>query len=71
VLHHRPGTPPWPAAATLMLTKPAFLRLMNGQATPQELATAGALRIEGDPEALRQLMALLDKPARDFPIMTR
>lgn len=71
VLHHHPGTPPWPAAATLVLTKPAFLRLMNGQATPQELATAGALRIEGDPEALRQLMALLDKPARDFPIMTR
>jgi alkyl sulfatase BDS1-like metallo-beta-lactamase superfamily hydrolase len=71
VLHHRPGTPPWPADATLLLTKPSFLRLMNGQATPQELAASGALRMEGDAQALRQLMGMLDKPVRDFPIMTR
>lgn len=71
VLHHRPGSPPWPADATLLLTKPAFLRLMNGQATPQELVASGALRMEGDTQALRQLIGMLDKPARDFPIMTR
>ena len=44
---------------------------MNGQATPQELAASGALRMEGDAQALRQLMGMLDKPVRDFPIMTR
>jgi len=71
VLHHRPGTSPVPAAATVVLNKPAFLRLVNGQATPQELAASGALRVEGDTQALRQLLGLLDKPARDYPIMTR
>ncbi|WP_440108208.1 alkyl/aryl-sulfatase [Acidovorax sp. BL-A-41-H1] len=71
VLHHRRGMPPQAPAATLVLNKPAFLRLVNGQASAQELVTSGVLRIEGDAEAVAKLMALLDKPARDFSIMTR
>ncbi len=71
VLHHRSGMPLQPPSTTLTLSKPAFLRLINGQATPQELVASGALRIDGDAQALRQLMGLLDKPMRDFPIMTR
>lgn len=71
VLHHRRGMPPQAPAATLVLNKPAFLRLVNGQASAQELVASGAFRIDGDAQALDRLMALLDKPARDFPIMTR
>lgn len=71
VLHHRSDMPLQPPSTTLTLSKPAFLRLINGQATPQELVASGALRIDGDAQALRQLMGLLDKPMRDFPIMTR
>ena len=37
----------------------------------RHLAASGALRIEGETQTLRQLMGLLDKPIRDFPIMTR
>ena len=71
VLHHRQGVAPMAPAATLTLTKPAFLKLSSGLATPMELAMSGALKVEGDTGALRQFLGLLDKPAPGFPIVTR
>ncbi|KAI1698539.1 SCP-2 sterol transfer family domain-containing protein [Ditylenchus destructor] len=71
VLHHRKGAAPMAPAATLTLTKPAFLKLSSGLATPIELVMSGALKVDGDTGALRQFLGLLDKPAQGFPIVTR
>lgn len=71
VLHHRPGAAPMAPAATLTLTKPAFLQLSSGLATPMELVMSGALKVDGDTGALRQFLGLIDKPAVGFPIVTR
>lgn len=71
VLHHRKGAAPIVPAATLTLTKPAFLKLSSGLATPMELVMSGALKVDGDTGALRQFLGLLDKPAQGFPIVTR
>lgn len=71
VLHHRKGAAPMSPAATLTLTKPAFLKLSSGLATPMDLVMSGALKVDGDAGALRQFLGLLDKPATGFPIVTR
>ena len=71
VLHHRRGATPMAPAATLTLTKSTFLQLSAGLVTPIELVMSGALKVEGDRDALRQFLGLLDKPAGGFPIVTR
>jgi alkyl sulfatase BDS1-like metallo-beta-lactamase superfamily hydrolase len=71
VLHHRKGPAPMPAKATLTISKPAFLKLSAGLATPMGLVMSGAMKVDGDVGALRQFLALLDKPTSGFPIMTR
>ncbi|MGA1341538.1 MAG: alkyl/aryl-sulfatase [Hyphomonas sp.] len=61
-----------PAAATLTLSKPAFVGMIFGGQKPAELVRQGALTIEGDPLAAATLLGVLDPPAppEPFPIVT-
>lgn len=66
VLVHEDGTGA-SAAATLRLSKPAFLGMIFGGKKPAELVAAGALTIEGDPAAASELLSVLDPPAPPEP----
>lgn len=60
------------AAATLRMSKPAFLGMIFGGQKPADLVMKGALTIEGDPTAAATLLGVLDPPAapEPFPIVT-
>jgi len=60
------------AAATLRMSKPAFLGMIFGGQKPADLVMKGALTIEGDPTAAATLLGVLDPPGapEPFPIVT-
>ena len=60
------------AAATLRMSKPAFLGMIFGGQKPADLVLKGALTIEGDPAAAATLLGVLDQPGapEPFPIVT-
>jgi alkyl sulfatase BDS1-like metallo-beta-lactamase superfamily hydrolase len=68
VLHHRPGSS-HEADATLVLTKPFFLRMVTGQAGAQDLLLSKQTRVRGSKIALGRFFSLLDKHSGTFPIV--
>lgn len=69
VLSHTAAAKPSPADVLLRLPRSALAVLVSGHADAAELAEAG-VSIEGDPDVLRRLMSVLDKPDPDFAIVT-
>jgi alkyl sulfatase BDS1-like metallo-beta-lactamase superfamily hydrolase len=68
VLHHRPGSSE-AADATLVLTKPFFLRLVTGQAGAADLLLSKDVHVRGSRLALGGFFALLDNHPGTFPIV--
>ena len=69
VLHHWPDRD---GAADLTLTLPraALPRLLSEDGALEVLIAAGTVQAAGDPACLAALLALIDPPARAFPIVT-
>jgi alkyl sulfatase BDS1-like metallo-beta-lactamase superfamily hydrolase len=57
-------------AATISLTRQAFVRVLTGQATVPELLEAGQVRVDGNHDPFGMLMSLLDEPDNQFAIVT-
>ncbi len=70
VLTHRPGPPAGPVELTVRITRAALDELLTGAATPDALAAAGSVTIEGDQGILARLAGLIDPPDPSFPIVT-
>jgi alkyl sulfatase BDS1-like metallo-beta-lactamase superfamily hydrolase len=70
VLHHRPGRHEPSADAALLLDRDALNQLLLKAADIAQLAESGRLRVEGDGEAIGELLGLLDEPDPGFPIVT-
>jgi len=68
VLHHRPGKSD-AADATLVLTKPFFLRMVTGQAGAKDLLLSKEVKVRGSKIALGRFFSLLDKHDGTFPIV--
>jgi alkyl sulfatase BDS1-like metallo-beta-lactamase superfamily hydrolase len=58
--------------ATMTLPKMAFLGMIFGGQKAADLIQAGALKVDGNPLATAEFMAVLDPPAppEPFPIVT-
>ncbi len=69
VLHHWPDRDE-PAELTLTLTRAALLPLLREDGALAALTEAGTVRVAGDEGRLAALLALIDPPARAFPIVT-
>lgn len=71
VLVHEEIAAPGPVDATLTLTRADFLGgIFGGQPLPPKIA-AGAVKLEGNPQALLRLGQWMDAPNTVFPIVTR
>jgi alkyl sulfatase BDS1-like metallo-beta-lactamase superfamily hydrolase len=70
VLTHRPGPPSGPVGLAVTITRAGLDDLLTGAATPDALAAAGSLTIEGDQTLLVRLAGLVDPPDPGFPIVT-
>ena len=53
------------------MTHPFFVRMATGQAGAVALLTSSETRIDGSRLALGRFFGWLDKPAGNFPIVTR
>jgi alkyl sulfatase BDS1-like metallo-beta-lactamase superfamily hydrolase len=71
VLHYRAALRDPSASATLLLTRPFFLRMMTGAAGAKELLLSDETRIEGSRIDLARFFSLFDKAEGRFPIVTR
>ncbi len=71
VLHHRPGTVQGQVHVSLAMPRAAFMRMMSGAARPAEALNASDVRVQGDGQALRRLLDLLQRGGGNFPIVTR
>jgi alkyl sulfatase BDS1-like metallo-beta-lactamase superfamily hydrolase len=71
VLHHRRAARDPAANATLVLTRPFFLRMMTGGAGARDLLMSGDVSVEGSRIDLGRFFMLFDKPDGRFPIVTR
>lgn len=71
VLRHEAAPPAADADATLTLTHPFFVRMLTGQVGGLGLLTSSETRIEGSRLTLGRFFGWLDKPAGNFPIVTR
>jgi alkyl sulfatase BDS1-like metallo-beta-lactamase superfamily hydrolase len=71
VLIHQPAAA-GAAQATISMPRQAFLAMLFAGASPADLLASGALRVKGDPGALRALLSSLDRPGPQppFPIVT-
>lgn len=71
VLVHEEIAAPEPVDATLTLSRADFLGgVFGGQPLPPKIAS-GAVKLEGDPQALLKLAQWMDAPNPAFPIVTR
>ena len=71
VLVHEEIAAPEPADATLTLTRADFLGgVFGGQPLPAKIAS-GAVKLDGNPQALLKLQQWMDAPNPIFPIVTR
>lgn len=71
VLRHEAAAPAADADATLTVTHPFFVRMVTGQVGGLGLLTSSDTKIEGSRLALGRFFGWLDKPAGNFPIVTR
>lgn len=70
VLTHRPGAPGGAVDVAVSITRAALDELLTGAATPEALAAAGSVSIEGDAGVLMRLAGLIDPPDPRFAIVT-
>ena len=71
VLVHEEIAAPEPVDATLTLTRADFLGgVFGGQPLPAKIAS-GAVKLDGNPQALLKLQQWMDAPNPIFPIVTR
>ncbi len=71
VLVHEEIAAPESVDATLTLTRADFLGgIFGGQPLPPKIAS-GAVKLEGNPQALLKLSQWMDPPGAPFPIVTR
>lgn len=71
VLVHEEIAAPGPVEATLTLSRADFLGgVFGGQPLPPKIAS-GAVKLEGNPQALLKLSQWMDPPNPVFPIVTR
>jgi alkyl sulfatase BDS1-like metallo-beta-lactamase superfamily hydrolase len=71
VLVHEEIAAPEPVDATLTLTRADFLAgIFGGQPLPPKIAS-GAVKLDGNPQALLKLSQWMDAPNPVFPIVTR
>jgi alkyl sulfatase BDS1-like metallo-beta-lactamase superfamily hydrolase len=70
VLTHRPGPPAGEVDLAVTITRAALDELLTGAATPEALAAAGSVTIEGESGTLARLAGLIDPPDPSFPIVT-
>ena len=71
VLIHQPIPAPGPVDATFTVNRADFLAsILTGASLAPKVAT-GQAKVEGDPGALLKLVSWMDKPAPNFPIVTR
>ncbi len=70
VLTHRPGPPAGAVDLGVSITRAALDEFLTGAATPEALAAAGSVTIEGDRDILARLAGLIDPPDPNFPIVT-
>lgn len=72
VLHHRRlNAPQGDADVSLALPRRSLLALLSGAVDPIRVLEAAGVKVEGDAASLRRLLALMDSPAGNFPIVTR
>jgi alkyl sulfatase BDS1-like metallo-beta-lactamase superfamily hydrolase len=71
VLNAEPAEEGARADATLTLPRPLLLQSLFTGAPLAAKVASGEARIEGDPFALQTLTGWFDRPAADFPIVTR
>ena len=71
VLVHEEIAAPGPVDAKLTLTRADFLGgIFGGQPMPAKIQS-GAVKLEGNPQALLKLGQWMDPPNTAFPIVTR
>jgi alkyl sulfatase BDS1-like metallo-beta-lactamase superfamily hydrolase len=71
VLHLSREAPIADADATLSLTQAFFLRMVTGQAGAGQMLLSGDVHVSGSVIELGRFLSMLDKPAGNFPIVTR
>jgi alkyl sulfatase BDS1-like metallo-beta-lactamase superfamily hydrolase len=69
-LHYTPNKKDPKADATIILTRPALNDIILGTSTVQDQIKDGSVKIEGNPEALNEFIALLDNFELWFNIVT-
>ena len=71
VLIHQPIAAPGPVDATFTVNRSDFVAsILTGVSLAPKVAS-GQAKVEGDPGALLKLVSWMDKPAPNFPIVTR
>jgi len=71
VLHYKKSEPTTDANATLVLTKPIFIRMMAGTAGIKDLLFNEDLKIDGSRIDLVRFLTLIDKAPGTFAIVTK
>ncbi len=71
VLIHQPIAAPGPVDATFTVNRSDFLASVLTGASLAAKVAKGEAKVEGDPAALLKLVSWMDKPAPNFPIVTR
>ena len=70
VLSHRRSVSPGAADATVAVARSALDELLARTATIDDLVSSGRLTIEGDQNAVGELLGLIDPPDPNFAIVT-
>ena len=71
VLHYRKTGQARDANATLVLTKPMFIKMMTGQAGIKDAVMSDDLKVEGSKLDLIRFLSLIDRQHGTFGIVTR
>jgi alkyl sulfatase BDS1-like metallo-beta-lactamase superfamily hydrolase len=71
VLHFQKAPPNPQADAGLALTKAFFLKMMTGEAGPKDLLLSDQTKISGSQVSLIRFFSLIEKPPKQFPVVTR
>jgi len=71
VLHYRKTGQARDANATLVLTKPMFIKMMTGQAGIKDAVMSDDLKVEGSKLDLIRFLSLIDRQPGTFGIVTR
>lgn len=71
VLHYRKSPAAPDANATLTMTKPLFVKMMAGTLGVKDVVMSDDLKVDGSKVELIRFLALIDKPAGTFGIVSR